>query len=296
MLNYVKTSQLEVAYYDHGSVSGWPCILNHGFPYDIHTYDECIEPLVQHGARVIVPYLRGFGPTKFLSPSTLRSGEQAALGNDLLELMNALKLENAVLAGYDWGGRAACIVAALWPERVIALVTESSYNIQDIARSMEPTTAEEEASLWYQYYFHSERGYKGLQKNRSEIAHLLWRMWSPTWVFDDATFNRTAPSFENSDFVDVVTHSYRHRYALVEGDPTVEIIETKLSQQPNISVPTISIDGENDGVSRDTTNHAVHFTGAHQHRVFSNTGHNVPQEQPYLWVQAILDVLEWAKN
>ena len=285
----VKTSQLEIAYFDPGPVDGWPCILNHGFPYDIHCYDDCIDPLVEQGARVIVPYLRGYGATRFLSAETLRSGEQAVLANDLLELMDALELEQAVLAGYDWGGRAACIVAALWSERVTALVSGNSYNIQNIARAMEPASAEEEASYWYQYYFHSERGRAGLIKDRRDIARLLWKMWSPTWQFDNETFNRTAVAFDNQDFVDVVIHSYRHRYGLVEGDPSVLHIEARLQEQPNISVASITIDGDVDGVDAGTKSHAAKFTGPHEHRVFRDAGHNLPQEMPEPWVQAIVD-------
>ena len=239
-----------------------------------------------------MPYLRGYGSTRFLSDTTLRSGEQAVLGNDLLELMDALNISRAVLAGYDWGGRAACIVSALWPERVEALVTGNSYNIQNIAKSMQPASAAEEAALWYQYYFHTERGYNGLEKNRREIAQLLWKMWSPTWEFDDQTFSNSADSFDNPDFVDVVIHSYRHRYGLAEGDPQVGEIESLLALQPDITIPSIAIDGDVNGIISGTSHHAKKFTGPYEYRVFKNTGHNLPQEQPLLWVQAIVD----AKN
>ena len=187
----IKAGPLEIAYQEYGAASGWPCILGHGFPYDAHAYAAAAPFLAEAGARVIVPYLRGFGPTRFLSKTTPRSGEQAALGADLLALMDALKIDRAVLGGYDWGGRASCVVAALWPDRVAALVSGNSYNIQNIARAMEPASPEEEAAFWYQYYFHNERGRRGLTKDRRGIARLLWRMWSPTWAFDDATFDRT---------------------------------------------------------------------------------------------------------
>ncbi len=193
---------------------------------------------------MIVPYLRGYGPTRFLSADTLRSGEQAVLGHDLLMLMDALQISRAVVGGYDWGGRAACIVSALWPARVVALVSGNSYNIQDIARSSEPASAEHEASYWYQYYFHAERGRRGLTRNRREIAKLLWKMWSPTWKFDAATFEQSADAFDNPDFVDVVIHSYRHRYGLVAGDAAVLHIEALLAAQPDIAVPAIAIDGD----------------------------------------------------
>jgi pimeloyl-ACP methyl ester carboxylesterase len=288
-LHTIPAGVLNVAYLEHGSPQGWPCILCHGFPYDVHAYDEVVPQLVAAGARVIVPYLRGYGPTRFLSADTPRSGEQAVLGADLLALMDALHLPRAVLAGYDWGGRAACIVSALWPERVVALVSGNAYNVQNIAHSWEPAPPEAEAALWYQYYFHSERGRRGLARDRRGITRLLWRMWSPTWAFNDATFERSAQAFENADFVDVVIHSYRHRYGLVNGDPACAHIETRLSAQPPITVPTIGVDGSADGVIPSTAHHRPHFTGPYEHRVFDGAGHNLPQERPALWAQAVLD-------
>ncbi len=291
----VQAGVLDIAYREYGAIDGWPCILSHGFPYDPHAYAETAPLLAQQGARVIVPFLRGYGPTRFLSDATPRSGEQAALAGDLLALMDALRIERATLAGYDWGGRASCIVAALWPHRVEALVTGNSYNIQNIARAMEPAKPEEEAALWYQYYFHSERGRRGLERDRRGIARLLWKMWSPTWGFDEATFERSAASFDNPDFVDVVIHSYRHRYGLVAGDPAVAAIEGKLTAQPPIAVPAISIDGDADGVNPGTAHHAARFVAAHEHRVFHAAGHNIPQERPAEWAQAILDVRSFAQ-
>jgi pimeloyl-ACP methyl ester carboxylesterase len=288
-LRTANAGVLEIAYHAHGPANGWPCIMGHGFPYDIHAYADAAPKLAEAGARVIVPYLRGFGPTRFLAPDTPRSGEQAALGADLLALMDALEIDRAVLGGYDWGGRAACIVAALWPERVVALVSGNSYNIQNIPRSWEPLPAAEEAALWYQYYFHSERGRLGLARDRRDLARLLWRMWSPGWRFDDATFERTAAAFDNPDFVDVVIHSYRHRFGLVPGDPAVAHIETRLVAQPPIMVPTVTVDGDGDGVNFGTAHHAAMFSGPHEHRIFPNAGHNLPQERPQDWVQAVLD-------
>ena len=285
----VKAGVLEVSYHDDGPKEGWPCLLSHGFPYDVHAYAEAAAILAEAGARVIVPYLRGYGPTRFLSAQTPRSGEQAALGADLLALMDALDIGRATLGGYDWGGRASCIVAALWPERVEALVSGHSYNIQDIARSWEPAAAEEEAAFWYQYYFHSERGRRGLARNRRSLTRLLWQMWSPTWTFTDASFARTAEAFDNPDFVEVVIHSYRHRYGLVAGDPAVAHIETQLTAQPDIRVPTITIDGDQNGVIGRTDHHAKKFSGPHEHRIFENVGHNLPQEDARGWAQAVLD-------
>ncbi len=244
----VTAGVLDIAYLEAGPASGPPVFLMHGFPYDIHAYAEVAPLLAAHGCRVVVPYLRGFGATRFLSDATPRSGEQAALGADLLALMNALDVPQAVLAGYDWGGRAACVVAALWPERVKGLVSLNSYNIQNIARAMEPDTPANEHSLWYQYYFHSERGRAGLARDRRALCKLLWRLWSPTWQFDDATFERSAAAFDNPDFVDVVIQSYRHRYALAAGDPAYADIEARLARQPAIRVPSITFDGVDDGV------------------------------------------------
>lgn len=284
----IEAGVLDVVWREYGPADGWPCIMGHGFPYDIHAYAEAGPLLAANGARVIVPYLRGYGPTRFRSALTPRSGEQAALGADLLALMDALKIERAVLGGYDWGGRAACIVAALWPERVEALVTGNSYNIQNIARSSEPIAARDEAALWYQYYFHAERGRAGLENNRRDIAELLWRMWSPKWNFAPETFAASAAAFDNPDFVDVVIHSYRHRFGLVAGDPAVAGIEERLARQPAITVPTIAIDGDSDGVNPGTAHHRAKFTGPFEHRIFRDAGHNLPQERPADWANAVL--------
>ena len=290
----IEAGVLEVAYHETGPADGWPCLLCHGFPYDIHAYAAVAPLLAGEGARVIVPFLRGFGPTRFLSADTPRSGEQAALGADLLALMNALELNEAILAGYDWGGRAACIVSALWPDRVTALVSGNSYNIQNIAKSWEPASPREEAALWYQYYFHSERGRRGLERNRRGLARLLWEMWSPTWRFSDEDFEATASAFDNPDFVDVVIHSYRHRYGLVPGDPAVAHIETQLTAQPPISVPAVTIDGADDGVIAATDHHAEMFQGAHKHETWEATGHNIPQEQPERWARAVVEARQLA--
>jgi len=286
---FIEAGVLRVAYHEYGPSEGWPCILGHGFPYDAHAYAEAVPLLAEAGARVIVPYLRGYGPTRFLSPDTPRSGEQAVLGADMLALMDALAFERAVLAGYDWGGRAACIIAALWPERVVALVSGNSYNIQNVPHSWEPAPPEEEQRLWYQYYLQSERGRRGLERNRRALARYLWRLWSPNWGFNEATFARSAEAFDNPDFVDVVIHSYRVRFGLLPGDPAYAHIETRLVAQPPISVPAITIDGDADGVNSGTAHHADKFIGPHEHRIFARAGHNLPQERPAEWARAVLD-------
>ena len=292
-LHRINAGVLDVALYETGPADGTPVFLMHGFPYDIHSYAEVAPVLAAQGCRVIVPYLRGFGATRFLSDTTPRSGEQAALGADLLALMDAMAIPRAVLAGYDWGGRAACVVAALWPERCAGLVSLNSYNIQNIATAMTPDTPENEHSLWYQYYFHNERGRAGLTADRRAFCRLLWKLWSPTWPFDDATFERSAAAFDNPDFVDVVIQSYRHRYGLVAGDRALLDIERRLAAQPAITVPSITFDGADDGVRPPATaaQQARHFTGPRSHRLVPGVGHNLPQEVPQLFADAVLELV-----
>ena len=293
-LSFVRTRTLEIACEDSGPGDGVPVVLLHGFPYDPRAYDGMVPPLVAAGCRTIVPFLRGYGASRFLSSATPRSGQQAALASDLMELMDALALPSAALVGYDWGGRAACIVAALWPARVAGLVTATGYNIQDIAGAAAPADPEQEHRLWYQYYFHAERGRAGLAANRAAIAKLLWRLWSPRWRFDDATFARSAPSFDNPDFVDVVIHSYRHRFGYAPGDPAFEAIERKLAAQPPISVPTIVIQGEGDGVNLAAGGGGAQprvFTGPYQRRLVPVIGHDVPQEAPKAVADAVLELI-----
>lgn len=293
-LRQVTAGVLDMALYEAGPVDGPPVFLMHGFPYDIHAYAEVAPMLAAQGCRVYVPSLRGYGATRFLSAATPRSGEQAALGADLLALMDALAVPRAVLAGYDWGGRAACVVAALWPERCAGLVSLNSYNIQNIARAMVPDTPDNEHRLWYQYYFHSERGRAGLTANRRAFCRLLWKLWSPTWAFDDATFERSAAAFDNPDFVEVVIHSYRHRFGLVAGDPALADIEWRLAAQPPISVPSITFDGTDDGVRPPAAaaQHARLFTGPRSHRIVPGAGHNLPQEKPQLFADAVLELVQ----
>jgi pimeloyl-ACP methyl ester carboxylesterase len=294
MLQRVNAGVLAVAYEEQGATAGTPVVLLHGFPYDVHAYDDVVPLLVSGACRVLVPYLRGYGPTRFLSDETPRSGQQAALGHDLLAFLDALEIDRAVLAGYDWGGRAACIVAALWPERARGLVSGGGYNIQDIAGSMRPQSPERESGLWYQYYFHSERGRAGLAQNRAALGRLLWRQWSPSWSFDDATYARTAASFDNPDFVDVVIHSYRHRFALAPGDPAVEDTERRLAAQPRITVPAIVLHGGDNGVAPAALSeaHARFFTGTYERRVIPGVGHNLPQEAPRDFAAAVLSLVQ----
>ncbi|MDM0113447.1 alpha/beta hydrolase [Variovorax sp. J22R133] len=297
-LRRIEAGALDVACFESGPADGPAVLLMHGFPFDVHAYAEVAPLLAAQGCRVIVPFLRGYGGTRFLDERTPRSGEQAALAADLLALLDALSIPRAVLAGYDWGGRACCVVAALWPDRCAGLVSQNSYNIQNIALSHQPAAPENEARHWYDYYFHGERGRAGLTQNRRALGKLLWRMWSPTWVFDDATFERTAAAFDNPDFIDVVIHSYRHRYGLVAGDPAHSHIEKRLAEQPPITVPAITFDGADDGVMPvgGTAGHARKFTGPHQHRVIPGAGHNLPQEKPQVFADAVAELVARLKT
>jgi pimeloyl-ACP methyl ester carboxylesterase len=292
-LRHVDAGVLDIAYYEEGPADGPVVMLMHGFPFDIHSYVDVAPMLAAKGCRTIVPYLRGYGPTRFRDQATPRSGEQAAVGADLIALMDALDIKRAVFSGYDWGGRAACVAAALWPDRCTGLVSVNSYLIQDIARFMIPAKPEREVALWYQYYFQLERGRAGLAANRREIAKLLWKQWSPNWHFDDATFERTAVAFDNPDYVDVVIHSYRHRFGLADGDPQYADLQRRLAALPVIPVPSITLDGDGDGVApaNDGTASAAKFTGNRSHRVIPHAGHNLPQEEPEAFADAVVELI-----
>lgn len=286
----IRTPALEIGYEESGPADGLPVILLHGYPYDIRAFDEVVPILAAAGHRIIVPYLRGYGTTRILAPEPMRAGEQAAIGQDLLELMDGLGIEKAVLAGFDWGARSACVVAALWPARVHGLLTCGGYQIQNIEKATIPADPEQEHRFWYQYYFHTERGRNGLIRNNDGISRLLWRLWSPTWRFDEATFQRTARSFDNPDFVEVVVHSYRHRTNSAAGDPRYAELAAKLTVQPKIGVPTIVVHGGADGVNPPavSANSQRFFTGPYERVVWDGVGHNPPQEAPKLFAEAVL--------
>jgi pimeloyl-ACP methyl ester carboxylesterase len=271
-------------------MDGTPVFLMHGFPDDARAYDGVWPGLAEVGVRVIVPWLRGYGDTRIRSASAMRSGQQATLGVDLLALMDALSIERAYVAGYDWGGRAACIVAALWPERVLGLVTCGGYNIQDIPNHGRFSTAGAAYRQWYQWYFNTEAGRRGLTDGRREIARLLWELWCPSYRFDDATFEATAASFDNPDFVDVVIHSYRHRGRNAGGDPALDDIEARLAAQPEIIVPTINLIGLDGPLAAGEDRAASHFTSGYERRLLEGVGHFVPREAPDAVVQAIQDL------
>src|ERR1700712_4726946 len=289
MMKTVRTPILEIGFLELGPPDGPPVILLHGWPSDVHDYDGVAPPLGEAGFRVLVPWLRGYGPTRFLDPATPRSGQQAALGADVRDFMDALAIPRATLVGYDWGGRAACVAAALWPERVSALVSITGYGIQDIAASARPASAAQEHRYWYQWYFHTERGRAGLTANRVELTRLLWRLWSPNWAFDDATLHATTASFDNPDFVDVTIQSYRHRYGNAPGDPAYDALEAALAAQPPITAPTIVLHGEDDGggapagsIPRDRL-----FTGRFERKLIPRAGHFLSRENPLDVVAAV---------
>ncbi|MEU4192412.1 alpha/beta hydrolase [Kribbella sp. NPDC026611] len=286
-----STPSLEIAYDAAGPLDGPTAVFLHGFPYDVRCYDEVAGILARAGMRVLTPYLRGFGRTRYRDPDVMRSGQQAALGQDLLDLLDALEIERAVVGGFDWGGRAACIAAAVAPERVAGLVTVGGYNIQNIARSGEPHPPEAESAAWYTHYFLTDRGRAGLERYTDELCGLLWRQWSPTWADCDAAFAASAPSLHNPDFVATVIHSYRHRRNAVPGDPRYDNLEMILATRPAITVPTISLDALADGLGADDSRgDAPLFTGSFDRRELPGIGHNPPQEDPPTFAQAVLDV------
>jgi pimeloyl-ACP methyl ester carboxylesterase len=290
-VSVVRAGVLDVAVERSGTRGGWPVVLLHGFPYDPRCYDQAAVILAAAGADVVVPYLRGFGATRFADAATMRSGQQAALAHDLRELIDALGLAGPVVAGYDWGGRAACLVSALWPDRVAGLVTVSGYNVQDIRAEAAPRPPAAERTLWYQYYLHGDRGEAGLRAYRDEYARLLWQEWSPAWAFTDADFAATRPSFSNPDFAEVVVHSYRHRFGLVPGDPAYQATEERIAGQPPVTVPAIVLDGRHDTVRppRPREQHEAHFPALADYRRV-DAGHNPPQESPAEFARAVTDL------
>jgi pimeloyl-ACP methyl ester carboxylesterase len=290
-LKQVKTDLLEIGYAEAGPKKGPPVILLHGWPYDIYAFVDVAPLLAQNGYRVIMPYLRGYGTTRFLSPDTLRNGQPAALAEDVVQLMDALGIRKAVVAGFDWGARSADIVAALWPERVKALVAVSGYLIGSQQAGQVPLSPEAELQWWYQFYFATERGRQGYDKNRHDFAKLIWKLASPKWAFDDATFDRSAAAFENADDVDIVVHNYRWRLGLAQGEAKYDALEARLAQFPAITVPTITMEGDANGAPHPKPeSYAKRFTGKYEHRLITGgIGHNLPQEDPGAFAQAVID-------
>jgi pimeloyl-ACP methyl ester carboxylesterase len=291
-LKQIEAGALNVGYAESGPASGPPVLLLHGWPYDIHSFDEVAPILASAGYRVIVPYLRGYGTTRFLSSETPRNGQQSVVAVDATALMDALKIEKAVLGGFDWGARTADIVAALWPERCNGLVSVSGYLIGNQAAGKAPLPPQAELQWWYQFYFATERGRAGYDKYRRDFSKLIWRLASPKWNFDDATFDRTAESFDNPDHVAIVIHNYRWRLGLAEGEPKYDALEERLARAPVIAVPTITMEGDANGAPHpDPAAYRGKFSGGYEHRTISGgIGHNLPQEAPKAFAQAIIDV------
>jgi pimeloyl-ACP methyl ester carboxylesterase len=291
-LKQVDAGVLNVGYAEAGPTDGPPVILLHGWPYDIHSYVDVAPLLASEGYRVVVPYLRGYGTTRFLSSETLRNGQQSAVALDIIALMDALKIEKAILAGFDWGARTADIIAALWPERCKALVSVSGYLIGSQAAGKMPLPPKAELEWWYQFYFATERGRLGYDKYRRDFAKLIWQIASPKWHFDDATFDRSAASLDNPDHVSIVIHNYRWRLALAEGEPKYDDLEKRLAEGPVITVPTITLEGDANGAPHpDASTYARKFSGKYSHRVIQGgIGHNLPQEAPHAFAKAVVEV------
>jgi pimeloyl-ACP methyl ester carboxylesterase len=292
VLKQIDAGLLDVGYVDTGPADGPTVLLLHGWPYDIHTYADVAPLLAGRGYRVLVPFLRGYGTTRFLSEETFRNGEQAALALDAIAFLDALDVDQALVAGCDWGARTADILAALWPERYKALVSVSGYLIGSQQANQAPLPPENELQWWYQFYFATERGRAGYEKHTREFAKLIWRLASPEWRFDDATFERSAASFDNSDHVAIVIHNYRWRLGLAEGEAEYDELEQQLAQAPDISVPAITLEGDANGAFHpDPSGYAAKFTGRYSHRkIEGGIGHNLPQEAPQAFVDAIVDV------
>lgn len=291
-IRQIKAGVLDIGYAELGPSNGRVAILLHGWPYDIHAFDDVAPALAASGYRVIVPYLRGYGSTRFLSPDTMRNGQQSVVAVDVIALMDALKIPKAVVAGFDWGARTADIVAALWPERCEALVSVSGYLIGNQKAGAAPLPPQAELSWWYQFYFATERGRLGYETNRKEFARLIWHSASPKWAFDDATFDRSAVAFDNPDHVDVVIHNYRWRLGIVEGESKYDALEARLATAPTIAIPTITLEGDANGAPHpEPSAYASKFTGKYAHRTITGgIGHNLPQEAPKAFADAVRDV------
>jgi pimeloyl-ACP methyl ester carboxylesterase len=294
----IDTPVLRIAYEESGPAQGFPIMLLHGFPDDVHAFDDVTPPLAKAGYRTLVPYLRGYGPTRFHDASSPRMAEQAAIGQDVIDLADALGLRRFALAGFDWGGRAAAIAAALHQDRIRAAVLIGGYTIQNVFAEPQPSSPAAERGIWYQYYFNTERGRAGLQQNRKALCRFLWETWSPTWHFSDETYNRTAPSFDNPDFVDIVIHSYRHRIGNAPGEPRFLEIERKLAERPKINVPVITLYGADDGIARPAAESPAERTqlpSLMARRIIAGAGHFLPREKPDVVVAALLEVLAGSK-
>ena len=293
-VRFVQTPMLNIGYEEHGDASGFPIILLHGFPYDIRSFDGVIAPLVEAGHRVIVPYLRGYGPTSFLDPDAPRMAEQAAIGQDVVDLAAALGINRMALAGFDWGLRAGCITSILHPEMVAGFVAMGGYSVQNTVQKEQPAPAFREARMWYQWYFNTEQGRVGLEENRRDIIRHLWETWAPTWDYTDEAFNLSAPSFDNPDFVDIVLHSYRHRHMNAPGEDRFIEVELNLAEGPPVTVPSIVLRGADSGLgapSQDPSADERNFTQLVARRIVPGAGHDLPVQRPDAVSAALLELL-----
>ncbi|MDF2581758.1 MAG: alpha/beta hydrolase fold protein [Mycobacterium sp.] len=286
----IRAGLLDVGYVEAGPAGGRPVILLHGWPYDIHSYADVTADLAAQGFRVIVPFARGFGSTRFLSGDTVRNGQQAALGHDVIDLMDALNIPTAILGGYDWGGRTANVVAALWPQRVTGLVAVSGYIVVNLAANLEPLAPQAEYGWWYQYYFATPRGELGYRRNTRDFNRLIWQNASPLWQFADSTYDLSAAAFDNPDHAEIVVHNYRWRQSLASGEARYDADEQRLAGRPTIAASTITISSDFDGPAKDGTGYRKQYTGPYEHRILDGIGHNVPQEAPAEFTAAVVDV------
>jgi len=291
----VRTTHLEIGYEEHGDPSGTAMILLHGFPYDVRCYDGCIAPLVAAGHRVLVPWLRGYGPTRFLDPAAPRMAEQAAIGQDVVDFADALGIEGFATAGFDWGNRAACIVSVLYPERVIGQVSVGGYSIQDTVNAGRPMPARTASRFWYMWYFNTEAGRAGLEADRHDLVRYLWETWSPEWHYSDEDYARSKPSFDNPDFVDIVIHSYRHRQRNAPGEERFLDVERRLAAGPKIDVPAIVLHSTASGLggrpSDDDSGDRARFTQLVARRIVEGAGHNLPTQRPDAVAEALIELV-----
>ncbi|TCC91722.1 alpha/beta hydrolase [Pedobacter frigiditerrae] len=294
-IKQINAGELNVGYVDAGPANGPVVLLIHGWPYDIHSFEDVVPLLTAKGYRVIVPYLRGFGTTSFISEKTMRNGQQSVLATDMIALMDALKIKKATIAGFDWGARTADIMAAIWPDRINALVSVSGYLIVNRTANQKPLNPKAELGWWYQYYFATARGEAGYAANRNEFNRLIWQIASPKWNFDEPTFNRTAASFNNPDHVNIVIHNYRWRLSLAQGNPKYDELEARLAAGPIITVPTITIGSDFDGANANGAAYAKKFSGKYAHKILEGIGHNVPQEAPQAFADAIIEAANFTK-
>lgn len=295
VLKQIAAGELNIGYTDSGPADATPVLLIHGWPYDIHSFDQVVPLLTAKGYRVIVPYLRGYGTTRFLWPETPRNGQQSVFAADMIAFLDALKIDQAIIAGFDWGARTALIMAALWPQRCKGIVSVSGYIIIDLVKNQQPLAPSAELGWWYQYYFSTDRGKVGYAKNTYEFNKLIWKLASPRWNFDEATYARTAAAFDNPDHAEIVIHNYRWRLQLAQGEPKYDHLEKRLNSGPVIGVPAITIGSDFDGAAADGKTYKKKFTGRYAHKIHNGIGHNVPQEAPRAFADAIIEVDGYSK-